>query len=474
MLREKDRLLKYGLRIADLLLVVGAFYIAYYLHAGIITPVFAFLFTGLYPIEIYYWILEFTVPLCFIFLHFGGFYKDFGVDPRKRLLRKILKTGLTLTLTEYAVIYIFLRMFYVSRFFVFLLMALYFAMLAAFRLFVLFYLPRAKGRGLNAHQALIVGTGRQAREVQQEIESHPLWNLKLLGFITSGRGNHEIPAHLVIGEIKDLEPLLKRKVVDEVFVALAGDEAEDREEIFRICEKIGVDTYLVPAYYEWQLARSTTTTFGKLNLIRFFTVPINPYLLGIKRVIDLVVSSLVLIPFPFLYLFIGFLIKLDSPGPVLYRQIRVSHNKRQFYCYKFRTMLRDADARIDLLDAVNETQGPIRKARNDPRITRVGRVLRRFSIDEIPQFINIFKEEMSLVGPRPPTPDEVEKYEFHQLRRLSVRQGLTGLWQVSGRDAVRNFDERLALDLYYIDHWSLTMDLRILLKTIFIIFKGAS
>ncbi len=137
-------------------------------------------------------------------------------------------------------------------------------------------------------------------------------------------------------------------------------------------------------------------------------------------------------------------------------------------------MLKDADKRVAQLDAIDETEGPIRKARNDPRVTPVGRFLRRFSIDEIPQFINVFRGEMSLVGPRPPIPDEVERYEFHQLRRLSVKQGLTGLWQVRGRDTIKSFNERLGLDLYYIDHWSLWMDLKIILKTIFIIFKGAN
>jgi exopolysaccharide biosynthesis polyprenyl glycosylphosphotransferase len=353
-------------------------------------------------------------------------------------------------------------------------MAVYLVLLIGFRFSVIPLIYRMRKRGLNVHRVLIIGTGKPAKEVFQEIETHPFWGLTLIGFITCGHGSLKVPSHQVIGDIKDLQSILKKEVIDEVFVALTEKEATNREEIFRICETIGVDTYLVPAFFEWQLAKSMPTTIGKLNLIRFFTVPINPYLLGIKRAIDLMISSIFLIAFPFLYILIGLLIKLDSPGPVLYRQWRVAHNRRKFYCYKFRTMLDNADKRIDLLDAINETKGPIRKAKHDPRVTRIGKLLRLFSIDEIPQFINIFKGEMSLVGPRPPTPDEVEKYHFEQLRRLSVKQGLTGLWQVSGRDQVKSFEERLKLDLYYIDHWSLWLDLKIILKTILIIFKGAA
>jgi exopolysaccharide biosynthesis polyprenyl glycosylphosphotransferase len=353
-------------------------------------------------------------------------------------------------------------------------MAIYFILLVGYRSLLVILMHRIKNEGFSSQQILVIGTGKIAEEVYEEIEAHRFWGLKLLGFISCGSFPYSIPEDMILGGIKDLETILRKKVIDAVFVALSEKEGGDREEIFRTCEKIGVNAYLVPVYYEWQLAKSTTSSFGKLNLISFFTVPINPYLLGLKRIIDIIISSLVLILFPIIYVLVGSLIKLDSSGPVLYRQIRVAHNKRQFYCYKFRTMLANADARIDLLECIDETTGPIRKSRNDPRVTRMGRFLRRFSIDEIPQFINIFKGEMSLVGPRPPTPDEVEMYEFHQLRRLSVKQGLTGLWQVSGRDAVRSFEERLRLDLYYIDHWSLGTDLKILLKTIFIIFKGAS
>jgi exopolysaccharide biosynthesis polyprenyl glycosylphosphotransferase len=474
MLREKERLLKNILRIIDLLLAFPAFYGAYYGYTHVLSPNIPFLPKELYPIGFYLWILYGTLPLGFVLFQFNDLYSTFRIEPKQKILIRILRAVAIMTLLEYLGIFILLKMYHISRFLVLLFMTIYLLLLIGYRSLLLILMHRTRTDGFGSQRVLVIGTGRIAREVYEEILAHQFWGLKLLGFIATGNPNLSVPKEKVIGVLGDLERILKREVIDAVFVALSEKEAGDREEIFRTCEKIGVSTYLVPAYYEWQLAKSTTSSLGKLNLISFFTVPMNPYLLGLKRSIDVVVSSLFLIFFPFLYGVIGLLIKLDSPGPILYRQIRVAHNKRQFHCYKFRTMIKDADKRLDLLEAIDETEGPIRKSREDPRITRVGKILRRFSIDEIPQFINVFKGEMTLVGPRPPTPDEVETYEFHQLRRLSVKQGLTGLWQVSGRDAIKNFEERLKLDLYYIDNWSLWMDTKILLKTIFIIFKGAN
>ena len=181
-----------------------------------------------------------------------------------------------------------------------------------------------------------------------------------------------------------------------------------------------------------------------------------------------------MIVFPLLYAIVGAAIKLDSPGPVVYSSVRVAHNRRRFRCYKFRTMVNNAEKLIHLLKEVNELDGPVKKSSRDPRITKIGRFLRRYSIDEIPQFINVFKGEMSLVGPRPPLPDEVEQYKLSDLRKLSMPQGITGLWQVSGRDAVKSFNERLKLDLKYIDNWSLWLDFKIILKTFLVICKGGA
>jgi exopolysaccharide biosynthesis polyprenyl glycosylphosphotransferase len=474
MLKEKDRLLRNSLRIFDLILSVPAFYFAFHVHVTLIAPLFPSLFTGLFPVAYYTWILALTIPLGLILLHLGGLYDRLRLEPKRRTFWKILRVMALFIVALYLGVHVIVKATYFSRFFIFLYGFFYTALLLGFRFLILSFLERIRERGFNVHQTLIIGTGEGAREVHERIEAYRFWGLHLLGFIACSPPGVHIPREKIIGTLEDLEKILRSRVVDEVFVALSEEERPNREEILRACERVGVPVYLVPVRYEWQLSKSTTTSIGDLHLIRFSPVPDHPIPIGVKRGIDLVVSSLVLLVFPVLYLLVGFLIKLDSPGPILYRQIRISHNKRKFNCYKFRTMIHNADRQVHLLERMDETEGPIRKARNDPRITRVGRVLRRFSIDETPQFINIFKGEMSLVGPRPPTPDEVEQYEFDQLRRLSIKQGLTGLWQVSGRDAIKSFEERLRLDLYYIDHWSLWLDIRIIFKTFYIIFKGAS
>jgi exopolysaccharide biosynthesis polyprenyl glycosylphosphotransferase len=474
MIKEKVRFLRNGLRVFDLLLIFPSFYAAYHLYIHVISPLLPSVFTGLYPIQAYTWILYFTVPLCPVIFHLSGLYVPFRIEPKRRTLSKIIRAMAILILVEYFSVLIVFKAFYVSRLFIFLFGLIYAALLVGLRILLLLFLYRIREKGFNLHQVLVIGTGTTALKVYEEIETYRFLGLKLLGFIACGTHNLSVPQAKVIGNLGNLEAILRREVIDEIFVALSEKELADREEIFKTCEKVGVNTYLVPVHYEWRLAKSTTTSLGELNLIRFSTVPNNPFLLGIKRGIDISVSSLILIFFPFLYILIGLFIQLDSPGPVLYRQLRVAYNRRKFHCYKFRTMVKDADKKINVIDDIDETEGPIRKAKNDPRVTRVGRILRRFSIDEIPQFINVFKGEMSLVGPRPPTIDEVDRYEFHQLRRLSVKQGLTGLWQVSGRDAVKSFDKRLKLDLYYIDHWSLWLDIKIMFKTIYIVFKGAN
>ena len=181
--------------------------------------------------------------------------------------------------------------------------------------------------------------------------------------------------------------------------------------------------------------------------------------------IDYVLGSIMFLFFIPVYLIIGLAIKLNSPGPVFYQQERYTKDCRVFYMYKFRSMFVDADRRLKELKGYNEADGPLFKIKGDPRITKVGRFIRRFSIDELPQIINVLKGEMSLVGPRPPLPGEVKKYDEWEMKRMNVKQGITGLWQISGRSEL-SFEEMARLDLYYIQNWSIEMDIKILLKTV--------
>jgi exopolysaccharide biosynthesis polyprenyl glycosylphosphotransferase len=213
-------------------------------------------------------------------------------------------------------------------------------------------------------------------------------------------------------------------------------------------------------------ARVVLEELEGIPLLTFTNTPGAPFPIFVKRLLDLSVSLTGLIVLSPVLLATALLIAVSSRGPVLYRQVRCGLNGRRFTLYKFRTMIEGADAQLDAVAHLNEVSGPAFKARQDPRVTWVGRILRRLSIDELPQLANVLRGNMSLVGPRPPLPDEVARYERWQLRRLSMKPGLTGLWQVSGRAGLDDFARWIALDLAYIDQWSLWLDLKILLKTI--------
>jgi len=203
---------------------------------------------------------------------------------------------------------------------------------------------------------------------------------------------------------------------------------------------------------------------GRIPLVQISNVGFFGIDLFYKILIDYVLGGVLFLIFVPIYLIVGFLIKVDSRGPVLYKQKRYTKGMKPFYMYKFRTMYTGADKRLAGLKDKSGVNGPIFKMRNDPRITRVGKYFRRFSIDELPQIINVLKGEMSLVGPRPPIPGEVKRYEEWHKKRLNVKQGITGLWQVSGRSEL-SFDEMVRLDLYYIQNWSIGMDIEIIIKT---------
>jgi exopolysaccharide biosynthesis polyprenyl glycosylphosphotransferase len=209
---------------------------------------------------------------------------------------------------------------------------------------------------------------------------------------------------------------------------------------------------------------------GEKPLLTFSATPDDEWLL-LKRVIDFTMALVLLVVLSPLFLILAVLVKLTSPGPIFFRQTRCGLGGRKFTLFKFRSMMADADQRREELDALNEVDGPVFKIRNDPRCTPVGRFMRKFSLDELPQLVNIIKGNMSLVGPRPPLPEEVEKYERWQRRRLRMQPGLTCLWALEGRSQL-SFRRWMELDLEYIDHWSMALDWKILLRTIPIVLLG--
>ena len=332
-------------------------------------------------------------------------------------------------------------------------------------------------RGINIRKALVVGSGVAAQRIMKDIVERPDLGYELLGYTSDtldspGSANWRVPIGRRfssnvrrLGNLKEAGSIISQHKPHEVIVALPATYHEQTLSILDSCRDIGVEFKLVPDLFEMRFNEVRVDALNGVPLIGVKDFALQGVNLFIKRAMDVafVVVALALAALPMLV--IATAIKLTSPGPVLFRQKRVGKGGRIFMCYKFRSMYEDAEARLEGLRHLNEVDGPIFKMKNDPRLTKVGKILRQTSLDELPQLFNILKADMSWVGPRPPTPGEVEKYSEWHLKRLDVTSGLTGLWQVSGRSNL-SFDEMVKLDLYYAENWSLAVDMMIILRTI--------
>jgi len=279
------------------------------------------------------------------------------------------------------------------------------------------------------------------------------------------------PGIKVIGMIDDLGKILREHIVDELVFAMPLKGIENAHEYIALAEVFGVPTRIIPDWqihrlmYQPDIASIRIEDFLGIPTMAFTTTPAKPAELLIKTAFDYVTSAIGLVIILPLFLVISLCVKLTSKGPVFFKQDRCGLNGRRFQLLKFRTMVENAEELKGTLKAQNEMTGPVFKITNDPRVTLAGRILRKLSLDELPQPINILRGEMSLVGPRPPIPSEVENYELWQMRRLSMKPGITCIWQVNGRNHVE-FGEWMKMDLQYIDNWSIWLDLKLLLATV--------
>ncbi len=328
-------------------------------------------------------------------------------------------------------------------------------------------------RGVGCEQVLVVGGTGLGRSVMEGIVAQPFHGFALVGYLEDRvRANERPSGHFRhLGLIGNLETILRTREVDQVILALPFWEHHRLPDLVAICRLAGVDFRVAPDLYELSFDRVDVGDLSGIPLIGLKEVSLIGWNLILKRAMDLVfviLSAPVVVP---LSLILIGLIRWDSPGHAIFRQQRVGKHGKLFTVYKFRTMVQDAEARKAELAILNEADGPLFKIRDDPRMTRLGRFLRRYSLDEIPQLWNVLRGEMSWVGPRPPTPEEVAQYEEWHKRRLEVTPGLTGLWQVLGRSDT-SFDEMVRLDIYYAENWSPKMDFRIMLQTVPVVLSG--
>ncbi len=325
-------------------------------------------------------------------------------------------------------------------------------------------------RRVGAAKKLIVGCSDFAAKVAEEMQKNPLISAGIEGMVSlpGERCTAELP---YLGDIDDLKKLLVERGFDEVILASTNVDEQTILQIIYECRKEQVQFELVPPFWHLLRGKITVEPVGNVHTIAFADLALKGWQRIVKRIMDVVLSSVLLILLLPLFLVIALAIKLTSPGPVFFLQERIGRNGRKFKMIKFRSMYRDAERRLKEYLDKSDVKGPIFKMKRDPRVTPVGRILRRFSIDELPQLINVLLGDMSLVGPRPPLEREIVQYENWQLKRIDVTPGMTGLWQVSGRSELP-FEQMVKLDIYYIEHWSIWLDIKILFLTIPAVLTG--
>jgi len=330
-----------------------------------------------------------------------------------------------------------------------------------------------RARGFNYQTVLVIGTGQMAKNFVDKVMNNVHYGLKVLGFLDWDKRPdlwryRDIPC---IGHLDELPDILRRRQVDFVVFAVGRNHLNTIESSLRICEEMGVRVSLLADFFSLKLARRKIDTFFDSPMLCYDPMPGPSLSMVIKTLSDRLLAAVGLVLASPVMLAAVAAIKLSSPGPVIFRQPRCGLNGRKFTLYKFRTMVKDAEALKQSLMRFNEVDGAAFKMKNDPRITPVGKFLRKTSIDELPQLFNVLKGDMSFVGPRPPLADEVIKYDRWQRRKLSMKPGLTCLWQVSGRSNI-SFDQWMKLDLEYIDNWSLWKDAQIMARTVPAVLKG--
>lgn len=328
-------------------------------------------------------------------------------------------------------------------------------------------LLRMRRRGVGVDHVLIVGMGDLGRAVIQNVLADPLLGYKIVGYIDDdpAKSSGSLGRIKGLGSLEKLANIIDEQSVDEVLVTLPWMYHRKIMHIIEQCERESVRVRVVPDVFQQRMRNLDLDSLNGIPLIGPGPDKLGRSALLTKRLIDLLLTSLAMPLFGIIFAITALLIKLDSRGPVIFRQQRIGKDGTPFAALKFRSMVFNAEDLKAELQELNEADGPLFKIKDDPRITRIGRFIRRTSIDELPQLINVLKGEMSLVGPRPGTPDEVAQYEPWQHKRISVRPGITGLWQVSGRSDVP-FEEMCLLDIFYIENWSLDLDLRIIMQTI--------
>jgi exopolysaccharide biosynthesis polyprenyl glycosylphosphotransferase len=417
------------------------------------------------------WLLAIILPSWYLLLRYFGFYSSLRTHQISELFVNLLKITTLGGLITSSIVYFINTQDYHRKLLIFFLLFSFVALIAE-KSFLRVALGMIRRQGYNYRNLLIVGIPSNARRFIRLIEHHMDWGLRIVGILKVPNGGGSFQNNYpVLGEMDDLVTVCKKHTIDEVIFCVSRDLQGQIKGCLRDMQEMGITVRLVLDFYETSKTKMDLYLFhGEVPMVTFYSKPFVIELLFLKRILDFVGATFGLAMTTILTPFIALAIKFDSPGPIFFGQERIGEGGRQFTFWKFRSMQMDAEYKKKELLNQNEMSGAIFKIKDDPRVTRVGKFLRKTSLDELPQFWNVIRGDMSLVGTRPPTPEEVINYENWHRKRISIKPGITGLWQVSGRNQITDFDEIAKLDIEYIEKWSLWLDIKILFRTFFVVF----
>ncbi len=476
MIHERDYIFKHINILLDLCLGVLAFLIAHYVRNLILAPYFFPNFLLPSTMGNYLWLLVIFPPISIIVLLFNGYYRPTRMMQFSKVFRTLTVSCIEILISIAFLVFVLKRADAVSRGQIILAPATLWVLLIIKSASMRGILARLRRKGKHCTHVLLVGSGKKLEEFISLLESHPVWGFRVEGVITddsSQKIGSSVKGYPVVEYAPATVNYVEKHPVDEIIFIPSIISPVEIAPILEMCEIMGMRTRIALNFFNQNIGKSLVNYFQDIPIVTYNPTQEMNFELFIKYAMDRVLALLLIILFSPVMIATSLIIKLTSePGePILFRQVRSGLNGKPFVLYKYRSMKADADKELKRLRALSDVDGPVFKMKKDPRVTTVGRFIRKTSIDELPQLFNVFKGEMSLVGPRPPIPAEVEKYDRWQRRRLSMKPGITCLWQVMGRNKL-SFDTWMKLDLEYIDNWSLFLDTRILFRTVFVVATG--
>ena len=478
MLKENSSFITDSQKTLDIVITAFSFIAAYFAKRHLLPGPYSELSND----PNYYIILLLIIIAWFISFKWMGMYMSYRQQPFWLFFTTIIKSSIMGMILVSIALYAF-RIQDISRLLMGIFLVFNIASLTLFKFIIFKTLEKIRTDGLNTRNILIVGSEERARQVIEVVEKDKATGYKVLGCFEVEKkklGQSVLNEHKVIGLVKDLEPYLRDNIVDELIFAMSLKKLKKGDRYLAVAESMGIKVRIIPDWelhylmYQPNIAEIRFEEFLGVHTLSLQTTPQNEGKILIKHVGDFVAALVLIIILMPVFIAIGIAIKIFSNGPVFYKQERLGMNGRRFMVYKFRTMVNNADELLKELAEMNEADGPVFKIKNDPRIIpHIGGFLRKTSLDELPQLFNVLRTEMSLVGPRPPIPKEVDEYFIWQRRRLSMKPGMTCLWQIAPKRNDLSFEEWMRLDLEYIDNWSLFNDFKILVLTAKAMLTGA-